>query len=89
MKVLFLYTTLGCHLCEQAEQLLAPVVDYINRCGDEQSQVVVRLVEIAESNELMLLHGLRIPVIKLQGTEPELSWPFEQAQVFEFITRQL
>nr|MBP7824870.1 glutaredoxin family protein [Pseudomonas sp.] len=45
--------TLGCHLCEQAEQLLMP---WLAR------DVVVELLDIAESEALVARYGLRIPV---------------------------
>lgn len=90
MRELLLYTTVGCHLCEQAQQMLVPVLDYINRggIGNEQS-LEVRPVEISDSPELMLRYGVRIPVIRLQDAESELGWPFDQTQVFEFLSRQL
>lgn len=90
MRELLLYTTVGCHLCEQAEQVLVPVLDYINR-GDTggEEPLGVRPVEISDSPELMQRYGVRIPVIRLRDAESELSWPFDQAQVFEFLSRQL
>ena len=49
-----LYTTLGCHLCEQLEALLATLmaVDYrLDR------------IEISEDDELIERYGVRIPVL--------------------------
>lgn len=58
-----LYGREHCHLCEQAEQLLAQLgVDY-------------RYVDIDESAELGAQYGLRIPV--LVSPKAELDWPFE------------
>lgn len=91
MRELLLYTTLGCHLCEQAEQLLTPVVDFLNRSGSlkENDRLVIRPVEIADCTALIERYGVRIPVIQLQGTKSELGWPFDQAQAFEFLFPQL
>jgi len=91
MRELLLYTTFGCHLCDQAEQALAPVVDFINSSsgGNEEDRITIRLVEIADSTELMHRYGLRIPVIRLHKAEADLGWPFDQAQAFEFLSRQL
>lgn len=90
MRELLLYTTLGCHLCGQAEELLAPVVDFLNRGSDSsEGRIVICPVEIANSSDLVERYGLRIPVIRLQSGESELGWPFDQAQVFEFLSAQL
>lgn len=87
MRELLLYTTLSCHLCEQAEELLAPVVDFLNRGGE--TRIVICPVEITDSPDLVERYGVRIPVIRLQSGESELGWPFDQAQVFEFLSGQL
>lgn len=88
MRELLLYTTLGCHLCEQAEELLVPVVNYINGGSDSEGEIAVRLVEISDSADLLQRYGVRIPVIRLESSDHELGWPFDQAQVFDFLTRQ-
>jgi len=91
MKTLLLYTTLGCHLCEQAEQLLQPVLLHLNASlrarGMEPLQLVP--VEISDSTELVDAYGVRIPVIRLQERAEELGWPFDQAQAFAFLQQQL
>ena len=90
MRELLLYTTLGCHLCERAEEMLTPVVDFINRgSSGNDEQIVICLVEIADIPDLMQRYGVHIPVIRLQGCGSELGWPFDQAQVFEFLSHQI
>jgi len=72
-----LYGTAGCHLCEQAETLLLPLV----AAGKAQ----VELVDISTDEVLLARYGVRIPVlagIGADGAWLELGWPFDQAQVW-------
>nr|WP_298412689.1 glutaredoxin family protein [uncultured Halomonas sp.] len=63
MRRLILYTTLGCHLCEQLEAEIA-------RIGVEN--IVLERVEIADSDALIERYGTRIPVLAdEQGDELE------------------
>ena len=78
MRVLYLYTTLGCHLCEQALELLEPLV------GD--SSFRLESIDIAESDELMERYGIRIPVLRRPGIDKELGWPFDQQQLSAFLS---
>jgi hypothetical protein len=71
---LYLYSTAGCHLCEQAEALLQPLL----HAGLIQLQVV----DISHDEELVRRYGIRIPV--LACGEQELGWPFDQAQVWSW-----
>lgn len=72
---LILYTTLGCHLCEEARQML----EYLA----QQGEVGFRAEEIAESEQLVEEYGIRIPVIR-RADGAELGWPFEFATLQEF-----
>jgi hypothetical protein len=76
----YLFTTLGCHLCEQAEALLEGVMN------DTQQ---LHLEEISGSEELMEKYGIRIPVLGAYtsgGEWQELGWPFGIAEVEKFMT---
>lgn len=77
MKKLLLYTTLGCHLCETAEQLMMPA---LNAQGYQLEKV-----EISESDELMARYGTRIPVIRRPQRQDELDWPFSEAAFLDYI----
>ena len=79
MRSVILYTTLGCHLCEQANALIKPL---LAEC-DWQLQEV----DIADDNHLMARYGIRIPVLAIPNTgienadnannaDIELDWPF-------------
>ena len=74
---LILYSTDACHLCEQAEALLAPWVG---------QGLLVAVDDIAESDELFARYGERIPVLRRADTGAELDWPFDAAGLAEFLT---
>ncbi len=92
MIELLIFGTAGCHLCEQAEQVLQPVLVHINdqlvKAGVDNA-VVTRVVDITDSAELMELYAIRIPVIRLRADEEELGWPFDEAQAYAFLVAQL
>lgn len=79
--MLQLYTTLGCHLCEDAEAILA-------YCRGYYPEVQWRSIDIAEHADLVQQYGVRIPVIRFINTGAELAWPFDPGQVMAFITDQ-
>lgn len=83
MKTLILYSTSACHLCEEAEALLQPVLAHISQATGQS--IRLREQEISESAALVEAYGLRIPVIKLEGAAQELGWPFDQAQAYKFV----
>ena len=78
MHSVILYTTLGCHLCEQAKALADPLITE----GGWQLQEV----DIADDDHLMARYGVRIPVLAILNTDVksanikrthvELDWPF-------------
>jgi hypothetical protein len=71
-----LYTTLGCHLCDQARELLLTVAP----------NVAILAVDIAEDDDLIARYGERIPV--LARDDRELAWPFGLLDVQRFLTAQ-
>ena len=68
-----LYTTSSCHLCEQAEQLLAQV------------GLAFDAVEIADDPALLERYGVRIPVLRRRDTGEELNWPFNAVVLHELL----
>jgi len=77
MTSLIFYTTVGCHLCEQAEHMLRQL--QAEHCFEW------RAVDIANDTDLMALYGTRIPVLKRVGTTLELGWPFDNPMLVEFL----
>ena len=71
-----LFTTLGCHLCEEAhEQLLL-----LARGGMDLS---IELAEISDSEELVDQYGTTIPVIR--ADDREIGWPFSLDELRTFL----
>ncbi|MCM2318188.1 MAG: glutaredoxin family protein [Pseudomonas sp.] len=71
-----LFGTLGCHLCEQAEDVLMPFA---------AAGVQIELVDIAEREEWVAAYGLRIPLLRRLDSGAELGWPFDVPQVAAFL----
>ncbi|OCX97563.1 MAG: glutaredoxin, partial [Pseudomonas sp. K35] len=70
-----LFGTLGCHLCEQAEEVLMPLVEY---------GLLVELIDIAERPDWVEDYALRIPVLRRVDTGSELDCPLEVEMVGGF-----
>ncbi|MDH5433851.1 MAG: glutaredoxin family protein [Gammaproteobacteria bacterium] len=82
-KRIQLYTTLGCHLCEQVEEMF----QYLQANDPELNVFQFDLVEIGEDETLMNLYGVRIPVLEMNGTE--LAWPFEIEKLYQWLKEGL
>jgi glutaredoxin len=65
MLTLILYTTDGCHLCEEAKALLLAAA---TRCS-----VRIEEVDIADDDRLLQRYGVHIPVIARQDNGRELG----------------
>ncbi|ARN76470.1 glutaredoxin family protein [Oceanicoccus sagamiensis] len=76
MKELILYSTVGCHLCELALELIEPLLD---------AQTVIVEVDISDADELMERYGIRIPVVARADNGAEIGWPFDQQQFLAFL----
>lgn len=79
-----LMTTDGCHLCEQALSMLRYLFDTQT---EYQNLFEIELVEISDSDSLMELYAVRIPVL-LIGTN-ELAWPFELDTLESWLNQQI
>jgi hypothetical protein len=51
----------------------------------EQTDIEYQVVEIAESDALLELYGVRIPVIKRLDTQAEIGWPFTAEDLAQFL----
>ena len=72
-----LFGTVGCHLCEEAEQVLQPFVT---------QGLVVELLDIIDSPEWLERYALTIPVLRRVDNGQELTWPFDQLAVLQLLT---
>ncbi len=79
MNILILYSTLGCHLCEQALDLITPLLSE----GGEDCEI--KEVDISGSDELVDRYGLRIPVVVRTDNNSEMGWPFDREQFLKFL----
>lgn len=71
MADVILYSTWGCHLCEQAETVL-------NNTG-----LNIRVVDIIDDEQLLQQFRLHIPVVA--AGDNLLYWPFDQAAVVNWL----
>lgn len=71
--------TVGCHLCDVAEQLIASSVD--------MQKYAIYQVDIADDDDLVERYGVKIPVLLDLESKEELEWPFDQSQLLEFLQR--
>lgn len=80
MIQLTLYTTFGCHLCEEAEEILNLL----------QNLQVCRwtAIEISEDDRLVDLYGVRIPVVATEEGR-ELGWPFTLKMMSDWLTHPI
>lgn len=79
MQSIYLYSTLGCHLCELAKEIVTPLLD--------PDSIQLEEIEISETDELVERYGVRIPVLKSPNHPDELGWPFDSAQAADFLAR--
>lgn len=70
---IYLYSTLGCHLCDQAKSVLWPLL--------LQYRYELVEVDIATNDELIERYGVRIPVLSTVDSSDELNWPFDAVAV--------
>jgi len=76
MNSIILYTTLDCHLCEQALVMIEPLLN---------QGLELQAIDISESNTLIESYGLRIPVLVRADTGAELGWPFDANSLLGFL----
>lgn len=70
-------STLGCHLCDDAAEILVQVMD--------PARYVVDIVDIADDDILVEKYGVRIPVLVDEASGAELGWPFDHQALFSFL----
>ncbi len=73
-----LYGTLGCHLCEQADAIVARL--------QADFPIVLRRVDIANDEALVLAMGERIPVLENAMTGAQLDWPFAPEIITDWLS---
>lgn len=77
MRHFLLMSTSGCHLCDEAVELIVTTLDPALHSIDE--------VDIAFDDSLMERYALRIPVLLDEASGTELGWPFDHAGLRTFL----
>ena len=80
----YLFHTLGCHLCDEAEAMLLPMFEHFDLTWAK--------VDIAEptpntgfdAEALVAQWGLKIPVLYCTFKPVHLQWPFTEKDVLKF-----
>jgi len=72
MNKVILYSTDGCHLCELAKSQLDGI------------STTYTIIDIIDDIDLVNRYGTRIPVV-LNKDNKELGWPFEVAELQQFL----
>ncbi|WP_448565277.1 glutaredoxin family protein [Thalassotalea ganghwensis] len=72
----YLFSSEGCHLCEQALELIRQVID------DNK----LTIIDIVSDDKLVDLYGVHIPVLERQDTKEKLFWPFELSEIEKLIS---
>ncbi len=77
MIVVRFYTTEGCHLCEQAWALIAPIAEQLGR--------TVQIIDLMDDASAEALYATEIPVLSREDQDPVLRWPFTAQQISEYL----
>jgi len=66
-----LYSSDGCHLCEEALAL----------CERVMPLDTINIIDIVQDEKLVELYGISIPVLEQLNNNEKLFWPFTQADI--------
>lgn len=75
MDAFILYSSEGCHLCEEALAL----------CQQLTQPILLTVVDIVDYDDLVELYGQQIPVLQRDSNGKELFWPFDLNALNQFI----
>ncbi|WP_232357808.1 glutaredoxin family protein [Paraneptunicella aestuarii] len=74
---LILFSGSECSLCDLAKDLLEQVA--------EQCPYSLTTIDVKAERQYYHQYGARIPVVFREDTQSELGWPFDKAQLLEFL----
>lgn len=80
--MLLFYTTEGCHLCDQALQVLNTAASSEQLPGN---QIAIEMVDVALDESAFERFGERIPVLEDDGTGALLCWPFDEIAATQYL----
>ncbi|GHE82249.1 glutaredoxin family protein [Thalassotalea profundi] len=70
-----LYSSEGCHLCEQALKLCMVVLNIQQ----------LDIIDIVNDEGLVELYGVHIPVLERMSDNTKLFWPFSQQDIEKLV----
>ena len=76
-----LFGTSGCHLCEQAQALLADSQESFS------VDIAIELTDIIERQLWLDEYAVRIPVLLHPESRRELGWPFDRQSLINFVNK--
>jgi glutaredoxin len=74
-----LYGTEGCHLCDEARDIVDMVL------VSQNSSIDYAYIDIIVDDQLLKLYGESIPVIQATQSNRQLFWPFDGLKLLEFL----
>jgi hypothetical protein len=80
MKKVTFYTTLNCHLCEEAYHMLLEVI------SDISLEIDVVDITHEHNRNLRSTYAERIPVITCDHVDTELDWPFTPVDIKNYLS---
>lgn len=83
-KIIF-FTTFGCHLCEQVEEMLA----YILQQKTDQIHFSILQFDIIDDEKILEKYRTSIPILKKENTNDEIFWPFSFEELCEWLSIEL
>lgn len=91
--VFYLYSTLGCHLCDEAsaviEDLHLQMLANFPLANGLDAFFVIEKIDIADDDALIREYGTRIPVLLSSDKRKEIDWPFDIQSVYDFMASNL
>jgi hypothetical protein len=78
MRILLLGTE-GCHLCDEAREIIAACVQ------ETAPDFQVESIDIAEHPEWQPGYAIKIPVLLDPASRRELDWPFDRDRAAAFL----
>lgn len=77
LNAFILYSSEGCHLCEEA----------ISLCQHANQQILLTIVDVVDYDDLVEQYGKHIPVLQRDSDGEELYWPFDLDTLNKFIAQ--
>ncbi len=80
-----LFSTLGCHLCDEAKAILMPMFEHFNLPLDEVDIAQPPSYFSQSAEQLVEMYGEQIPVLYCYFHPQTLNWPFDEQAVLDYL----